>query len=110
MLLHVKKAINIQCEAYLLLFFFFSENECSQKIACILGSNYWRNRVLMVAKDFKRKAHFAVSNEDEFSSVSIAVRRFFDLICEVICNDGFVRCFECSLLFLGTGRVRFNRP
>lgn len=32
------------------------------------GSNYWRNRVLKVAKDFRRKANFAVSNKEEFSS------------------------------------------
>lgn len=31
------------------------------------GSNYWRNRVLKVAQDFKRKAHFAVSNKEEFA-------------------------------------------
>lgn len=31
------------------------------------GSNYWRNRVLKVAQDFKRKVHFAVSNKDDFS-------------------------------------------
>lgn len=31
------------------------------------GSNYWRNRVLKVAQDYKRKAFFAVSNKDEFS-------------------------------------------
>lgn len=33
-----------------------------------LGSNYWRNRVLKVAQDYKRKAYFAVSNKEEFSS------------------------------------------
>lgn len=32
------------------------------------GSNYWRNRVLKVAQDYKRKVHFAVSNKEEFSS------------------------------------------
>jgi protein disulfide isomerase family A protein 3 len=32
------------------------------------GSNYWRNRVLKVAQDFKRKVYFAVSNKDEFTS------------------------------------------
>uniref|UniRef100_A0AAF5Q208 Protein disulfide-isomerase n=1 Tax=Wuchereria bancrofti TaxID=6293 RepID=A0AAF5Q208_WUCBA len=31
------------------------------------GSNYWRNRVLTVAKDYKRKAYFAISNRDDFS-------------------------------------------
>ncbi|MCP9259867.1 Protein disulfide-isomerase [Dirofilaria immitis] len=31
------------------------------------GSNYWRNRVLMVAKDYKRKANFAMSNKEDFS-------------------------------------------
>jgi protein disulfide isomerase family A protein 3 len=31
------------------------------------GSNYWRNRVLKVAQDFKRKAYFAVSNKEEFA-------------------------------------------
>ena len=32
------------------------------------GSNYWRNRVLKVAGDYKRKVHFAVSNKEEFSA------------------------------------------
>lgn len=32
------------------------------------GSNYWRNRVLKVAQDYKRKVRFAVSNREEFSS------------------------------------------
>ncbi|VDM68878.1 unnamed protein product [Strongylus vulgaris] len=32
------------------------------------GSNYWRNRVLKVAQDYKRKVHFAVSNKEEFST------------------------------------------
>ncbi|MFH4979771.1 hypothetical protein AB6A40_006480 [Gnathostoma spinigerum] len=31
------------------------------------GSHYWRNRVLRVAKKFKRNAHFAVSNKDDFT-------------------------------------------
>lgn len=31
-----------------------------------LGTNYWRNRVLKVAQDYK-KVHFAVSNKDDFS-------------------------------------------
>ncbi|CAD6184210.1 unnamed protein product [Caenorhabditis auriculariae] len=31
------------------------------------GSNYWRNRVLKVAQDYKRKVQFAVSNKEEFS-------------------------------------------
>jgi protein disulfide isomerase family A protein 3 len=31
------------------------------------GSNYWRNRVLKVAQDFKRKANFAVSSKEEFA-------------------------------------------
>lgn len=30
------------------------------------GSNYWRNRVMKVAKEFQRKAYFAVSNKDDF--------------------------------------------
>ena len=30
------------------------------------GTNYWRNRVLKVATEFKRKMHFAVSNRDDF--------------------------------------------
>uniref|UniRef100_A0A915PNW4 protein disulfide-isomerase n=1 Tax=Setaria digitata TaxID=48799 RepID=A0A915PNW4_9BILA len=32
------------------------------------GSNYWRNRALMVAKDYRRKAYFAISNKDDFSN------------------------------------------
>uniref|UniRef100_A0A915C788 Protein disulfide-isomerase n=3 Tax=Parascaris univalens TaxID=6257 RepID=A0A915C788_PARUN len=31
------------------------------------GSNYWRNRVLKVAKEYKRKARFAVSNKEDFA-------------------------------------------
>ncbi|MQL05720.1 hypothetical protein EI015_26995, partial [Escherichia coli] len=31
-------------------------------------SNYWRNRVLKVAQNYKRKVQFAVSNKEEFSS------------------------------------------
>lgn len=31
------------------------------------GSNYWRNRVLKVAQEYKRKVHFAVSNKDDYS-------------------------------------------
>uniref|UniRef100_A0A1I7Z114 Protein disulfide-isomerase n=1 Tax=Steinernema glaseri TaxID=37863 RepID=A0A1I7Z114_9BILA len=31
------------------------------------GSNYWRNRVLKVAQDYKRKVYFAVSSKEEFS-------------------------------------------
>ncbi|KAL3080297.1 hypothetical protein niasHS_012402 [Heterodera schachtii] len=31
------------------------------------GSNYWRNRVLKVAQDYKRKVHFAVSDKEEFA-------------------------------------------
>jgi len=33
------------------------------------GSNYWRNRVLKVAQDYKRKVYFAVSNKDDFAQV-----------------------------------------
>jgi len=32
------------------------------------GTNYWRNRVLKVAKEFKRKLTFAVSSRDDFAS------------------------------------------
>ncbi|KAI6202865.1 Protein disulfide-isomerase [Aphelenchoides besseyi] len=31
------------------------------------GSNYWRNRVLKVAQDYKRKVFFAVSNKDDYT-------------------------------------------
>jgi len=31
------------------------------------GSNYWRNRVLKVAQDYKRKVHFAVSSKDDYA-------------------------------------------
>lgn len=31
------------------------------------GTNYWRNRILKVAQDFKRKIHFAISNKDDFT-------------------------------------------
>uniref|UniRef100_A0A915DI42 Protein disulfide-isomerase n=1 Tax=Ditylenchus dipsaci TaxID=166011 RepID=A0A915DI42_9BILA len=31
------------------------------------GSNYWRNRVLKVASEYKRKAYFAVSSKEEYS-------------------------------------------
>ncbi|GMT00223.1 hypothetical protein PENTCL1PPCAC_22397 [Pristionchus entomophagus] len=30
------------------------------------GSNYWRNRVLKVAQEYKRKVHFSVSNKEEY--------------------------------------------
>lgn len=30
------------------------------------GTNYWRNRVLKVAKEFEGKVNFAVSNKDDF--------------------------------------------
>lgn len=33
----------------------------------ILGTNYWRNRVLKVAQDYKDKIAFAVSNKNDFS-------------------------------------------
>lgn len=32
-----------------------------------LGTNYWRNRVLKVAKDFKDKLNFAIASKSEFS-------------------------------------------
>ncbi|CAD5210018.1 unnamed protein product [Bursaphelenchus xylophilus] len=32
------------------------------------GSNYWRNRVLKVATDYKRKVYFAVSNKEDYSN------------------------------------------
>jgi len=31
------------------------------------GTNYWRNRILKIAQDYKRKLHFAVSNKDDFT-------------------------------------------
>ena len=31
-----------------------------------LGTNYWRNRVIKVAKDFKEKLNFAIAAKDEF--------------------------------------------
>jgi len=31
------------------------------------GTNYWRNRVLKVATEYKRKVHFAVSNKDDYA-------------------------------------------
>lgn len=31
-----------------------------------LGTNYWRNRILKVAEDFKDDFSFAISNKDEF--------------------------------------------
>lgn len=39
------------------------------KLQCVSGTNYWRNRVLKVASDYKRKAYFAVCSKDEFSQV-----------------------------------------
>ena len=35
----------------------------------LVGTNYWRNRVLKVAKEFKNKAFFAVANKGEQSRV-----------------------------------------
>ncbi|XGW21347.1 hypothetical protein V3C99_004363 [Haemonchus contortus] len=57
------------------------------------GSNYWRNRVLKVAQDYKRKVHFAVSNKEEFSSEvdqnGLAERKDSDKpIVAAITNDG----------------------
>lgn len=31
-----------------------------------VGTNYWRNRILKVAQDYKNDFSFAVSNKDEF--------------------------------------------
>jgi protein disulfide isomerase family A protein 3 len=33
----------------------------------VKGTNYWRNRVLKVAQDYKNQMRFAVSNKDDFS-------------------------------------------
>lgn len=30
------------------------------------GTNYWRNRILKVAKSFQKDFSFAISNKDEF--------------------------------------------
>lgn len=45
---------------------------CSVMIPCIFshghllsGSNYWRNRVLKVAKEFKNKIYFAVASKSQ---------------------------------------------
>jgi len=32
------------------------------------GSNYWRNRVLKVAQDYKRKVYFSVSSKEEYAA------------------------------------------
>lgn len=32
------------------------------------GSNYWRNRVLKVAQDYKRKVHFAVASKEDYGN------------------------------------------
>jgi protein disulfide isomerase family A protein 3 len=32
----------------------------------VLGTNYWRNRVLKVAKDVKDKLNFAIASKSEF--------------------------------------------
>ena len=32
------------------------------------GTNYWRNRIMKVAKEFEGRLNFAVSNEDDFQS------------------------------------------
>ncbi|WKX89358.1 hypothetical protein Q1695_008756 [Nippostrongylus brasiliensis] len=57
------------------------------------GSNYWRNRVLKVAQDYKRKVHFAVSNKEEFSAEvdqnGLAMRKDSDKpIVAAITNEG----------------------
>ncbi|KAF7638195.1 Protein disulfide-isomerase [Meloidogyne graminicola] len=57
------------------------------------GSNYWRNRVLKVATEYKRKAYFAVSNKDEFSNEieqnGLADRKESDRpLVAAITNDG----------------------
>lgn len=57
------------------------------------GSNYWRNRVLKVAGDYKRKVHFAVSSKEEFSAEieqnGLGERKDSDKpIVAMITNDG----------------------
>ncbi|CAI4225233.1 unnamed protein product [Auanema sp. JU1783] len=57
------------------------------------GSNYWRNRVLKVAQDFKRKVQFAVSNKEEFAqeieTQGLGERKDSDKpIVAMITNDG----------------------
>ncbi|XP_035211283.1 protein disulfide-isomerase A3-like, partial [Stegodyphus dumicola] len=34
----------------------------------VKGTNYWRNRIMMVAQKYKDQVHFAVSNKDKFSA------------------------------------------
>uniref|UniRef100_A0A0N4ZU86 Protein disulfide-isomerase n=1 Tax=Parastrongyloides trichosuri TaxID=131310 RepID=A0A0N4ZU86_PARTI len=57
------------------------------------GSQYWRNRVLKVAQEFKRKAYFAVSSKEEFGqeieSVGLSDRKESDKpIVSALTNDG----------------------
>ena len=33
---------------------------------CILGTQYWRNKILKVANKYKKTYHFAISDEEEF--------------------------------------------
>jgi protein disulfide isomerase family A protein 3 len=33
---------------------------------CILGTNYWRNRILKIAKQYEGKYNFAISSKDDF--------------------------------------------
>ena len=44
------------------------------------GSNYWRNRVLKVAQEYKDIASFAVSNKEEFSQVLYTFRHFYGIL------------------------------
>jgi len=37
------------------------------KFLFAIGTNYWRNRVLKVAEQFKGKLTFAISNKESFS-------------------------------------------
>jgi protein disulfide isomerase family A protein 3 len=57
------------------------------------GSNYWRNRVLKVAGDYKRKVFFSVSSKEEFSAEieqnGLGERKDSDKpIVAMITNDG----------------------
>ncbi len=37
------------------------------------GTNYWRNRIMKVAKEQKQKLSYAISNKDDFMKVRMVL-------------------------------------
>lgn len=84
------------------------------------GSNYWRNRVLKVAQNYKRKVQFAVSNKEEFSSEietnGLGERKDSDKpIVAILTNEGKYpmdqefRCVKALIYYQKIISMFFNR-